>query len=439
MAYKSVLDVAISQIGQKNDADGSNKYNAWFWGYRAKSSWCAVFITWCFNQSGVLSRLDGLANKAGCEPWRRWAVSKGYWSTKPKRGAIVLYDWNPRTGDGADHIGIVESVFSGGIIAIEGNTSENGSQSNGGKVLRKTRYNSDIMGYVYVNTDAPEPKPVVSFERISGVDRYNTSKATANTHDRESVVLVSGKTFPDSLSAAYFAKQTKANVLLTSPDMIEDTVRYIKARPFIKRAYIIGGTGAVPSIAEHLLTFLEVKRIAGANRYETNLAVLRECETPSRQIIIASGAGFADGLCAGKIERPVMLVGSSLTEEQKAFLKERGLDTFYVFGGEAAVSSKVYQELEELGDCSRYAGANRYSTSRRIAEAFFPKSETVILASASAFPDGIAAVNLPDYPLLLVDKDHHEAREYISAINLKRAIVVGGLSAEAANWALTKL
>lgn len=439
MAYRSVLDVAISQIGQKNDADGSNKYNEWFWGYRAKSAWCAVFITWCFNQAGVLSRLDGLANKAGCEPWRRWAVSKGYWSTKPKRGAIVLYDWNPRTGDGADHIGIVEEVFSGGIIAIEGNTSEAGSQSNGGHVLRKRRYNSDIMGYVYVNTDAPEPKPVVPFERISGVDRYNTSKATANTRERESVVLVSGKTFPDSLSAAYFAKQKKANVLLTSPEMIEDTARYIRGRSFIKKVYIIGGTGAVPKEAEHLLSFLDPERVAGANRYDTNLAVLRKCETPSRQIIIASGTGFPDGLCAGKVERPVMLVGNSLTDEQKEFLKERGLDRFYVFGGDAAVTPKVYQELEKLGEPSRYSGANRYSTSRRIAEAFFPKAETAILASASAFPDGIAAVNLPDYPLLLVDKDHYEAREYISAINLKRAIVVGGLSAEAANWALTKL
>lgn len=170
MAYNSVLECAISQIGQGNDADGSNKYNEWFWGYRSTGAWCAVFMAWCFKQVGIISRLDGLTNKAGCEPWRRWAVANGIFRKAPKVGAIVLYDWNPATGDGADHIGIVESIDENGIIAIEGNTSVNGSQSNGGKVLRKRRYLSDIMGFVYVDTNRISPAPTVT--------RYGQGTAT---------------------------------------------------------------------------------------------------------------------------------------------------------------------------------------------------------------------------------------------------------------------
>ena len=168
--YESALECAISQIGQGNDSDGSNKYNEWFWGYRSKSAWCAVFMTWCFKQVGILDRLDGLTNKAGCEPWRRWAVSKKLFGTTPKVGSIVLYDWNPKTGDGADHIGIVEKVGDGYIVAIEGNTSENGSQSNGGKVLRKTRYPSQIMGYVYVDTTSPKNIVTVYGEGITSAE-----------------------------------------------------------------------------------------------------------------------------------------------------------------------------------------------------------------------------------------------------------------------------
>ena len=170
MAYNSVLECAISQIGEHNDSDGSNKYNEWYWGYRAKAAWCAVFMTWCFKQVGIISRLDGLTNKAGCEPWRRWAVANGIWSKTPKVGAIVLYDWNPKTGDGADHIGIVEKVLSDGIVAIEGNTSARGSQTNGGYVLRKERPNSLIMGYVYVDTFRIEPmRPVYRYgEGVTG-------------------------------------------------------------------------------------------------------------------------------------------------------------------------------------------------------------------------------------------------------------------------------
>lgn len=170
MAYNSILECAISQIGQGNDSDGSNKYNEWYWGYRARSAWCAVFITWCFKQVGIISRLDGLTNKAGCEPWRRWAVANGYWSTTPKVGAIVLFDWNPATGDGADHIGVVEKVNASSITTIEGNTSKSGSQDNGGKVLRKTRYPSQIMGYVYVDTNKiPAMKPAYRYgEGLAG-------------------------------------------------------------------------------------------------------------------------------------------------------------------------------------------------------------------------------------------------------------------------------
>lgn len=155
MAYESVLECAISQIGEGNGPGKTNKYLEWYYGYPCSTYWCAIFMAWCFEQVGILDRLDGLTNKAGCEPWRRWAVSRNLWSTTPKVGAIVLYDWNPETGDGADHIGIVERIEANGIVAIEGNTSAFGSQTNGGYVMRKLREFKRIMGYVYIDTTAP--------------------------------------------------------------------------------------------------------------------------------------------------------------------------------------------------------------------------------------------------------------------------------------------
>ena len=158
MAYNNLIELERTQLGQRNDADGSNKYIEWYCGYRAKAvdvPWCAIFQSYEMNQLGILDRLDGLTNKSGCEPWRKWAVSRKLWGTTPKVGAFVLYDWNPATGDGADHIGLVTEITSDGIIAIEGNTSANGSQWNGGVVMEKRRYHSEIMGYVYVDTTVP--------------------------------------------------------------------------------------------------------------------------------------------------------------------------------------------------------------------------------------------------------------------------------------------
>lgn len=148
--YRTVLEAAQSQIGQHNDKDGSNKYNRWYYGYRSTAPWCAVFISWCFDQAGIYSRLSGLNNKAGCDPYMRWGKSLNLWGYKPAIGSLVLYDWD---NDGsADHIGIVESYGAGYIIAVEGNTSVNGSQSNGGYVLRKKRYLSDVLGFINIDT-----------------------------------------------------------------------------------------------------------------------------------------------------------------------------------------------------------------------------------------------------------------------------------------------
>ena len=154
--YSSVLEAAKSQIGAHNDSTGSNKYNEWFYGRKSAAPWCAVFMAWCFDQAGIYNRLSGLSGKAGCEYWRKWAINLKLYGKVPKANAIVLFDWNPAAGDGADHIGIVESVGDGYIMTIEGNTSVSGSQINGGYVLRKKRDFSRVMGYIYIDTFADE-------------------------------------------------------------------------------------------------------------------------------------------------------------------------------------------------------------------------------------------------------------------------------------------
>lgn len=445
--YASVLDCARSQIGVKENPPGSNnvKYNTWYYGHEVSGDWypwCAVFITWCFWQTGILDRLNGISNKAGCDPYMRWAKAKSLWEQKPKVGALVLFDWD---GDGsADHIGIVEAIISNSkIVTIEGNTAI-GNDSNGGEVMRRTRYSSDIIGYIYVDTSAPEPKPVIPFERIAGKDRYNTAKATANKKGSfTKVVLVSGKGYADALSAAYFAKEKKAPILLVDPDHVIDIVRYIRLRPAITNIYIIGGDGAVPSSIETLLEGYHIERLAGDTRYETNIEVLKACQAPNKQLIIVSGQGYPDGLVAGMINRPTMLVNKALRSWQLEYIKEKGFTKFYVLGGTAAVSEEIETELSELGEVMRDAGDNRYQTACKVAEHFYPNATTAVLVTGKGYADGLAAANLGEYPLLYADPNATDAaRAYLSYRNLKTAYVVGGtgaISDDTANWALTKL
>lgn len=86
------------------------------------------------------------------------AKSAGCWVTAGfKPVDVVIYDFPG--GAATDHTGIIEKVTPGGVVAIEGNTSQTGSQSDGGMVCRKTRPVKWIVGAV-----RPE------FEKEDGMD-----------------------------------------------------------------------------------------------------------------------------------------------------------------------------------------------------------------------------------------------------------------------------
>lgn len=145
---EKVLAVARGELGNTESPAGSNrtKYGKWFGldGY----AWCMMFVMWVFAQVGALKLLP--KRTASCGDLMRAAKAAGCWVTKDYRpGDVVIYDFPG--GAGTDHTGIIEKVTLTGVVAIEGNTSQAGSQSNGGMVCRKARPYSQIVGVVRPN------------------------------------------------------------------------------------------------------------------------------------------------------------------------------------------------------------------------------------------------------------------------------------------------
>lgn len=148
MTAEKVLAVARGELGNTESPAGSNrtKYGKWFGldGY----AWCMIFVMWCFGQVGALKLLP--KRTASCGDLMRAAKAAGCWVTKDYRpGDVVIYDFPG--GAGTDHTGIIEKVTLTGVVTIEGNTSQSGSQSNGGMVCRKNRPYSQIVGVVRPN------------------------------------------------------------------------------------------------------------------------------------------------------------------------------------------------------------------------------------------------------------------------------------------------
>lgn len=138
MNGKKVLEMAIKQIGIKEEPPNSNqtKYNVWFG--LPNLPWCAMAVSWCYAQSGfALGNIGYAKGFAGCQTGYAHFLSTGEITTSPQEGDIVLYDWD--SNGRFDHTGIFETwTHDGKFTAIEGNTAV-GNDSNGGEYMRRER------------------------------------------------------------------------------------------------------------------------------------------------------------------------------------------------------------------------------------------------------------------------------------------------------------
>ena len=280
--------------------------------------------------------------------------------------------------------------------------------------------------------------------RIAGVDRYGTAYKAADTLKKElgvekfdAVVVATGKNFADALSGSYLAVVKNAPILLTNGKTanVAELHDYIRAN--LKEngtIYILGGEDAVPKNVA-AITGYNVERLAGNTRYETNLAILEEAGITGTELIVATGKEFADSLSASATKRPILLVkpNASLTGAQKAVVEKVSGGKIYIVGGESAVSTAYEKELTAYAEVERVAGANRQETSKKVAETFFADADSVVVASAKNYPDGLcggplaAAMNVP--LLLTTDGKTTVAEEYVAAKDLGSGYVLGGVAA----------
>lgn len=147
------LAEALKQLGVKEHPAGSNlqPFGAWF-GVNGVP-WCNIFVSYCFAVGAATTLCKGAkgpgVNAKGCAyvpTTEAWLRSSGKWVGRvaPRPGDIAVYNWD---GGVPDHIGIVETYLGGGKFnAIEGNTSV-GNDSDGGEVMRRLRYLTQVDGF----------------------------------------------------------------------------------------------------------------------------------------------------------------------------------------------------------------------------------------------------------------------------------------------------
>ena len=135
----NVINIAEDFLGS-NEHDGSHRviidiYNSKLplprnYKVRYHDAWCATFVSVVYQLAG-LQELIG--KECGCEEFIKLFKAKGIWnengSSIPKRGDIILYNWDDNTQPNngySDHIGIVVDANNATTImkVIEGNMND---------------------------------------------------------------------------------------------------------------------------------------------------------------------------------------------------------------------------------------------------------------------------------------------------------------------------
>ena len=145
----SVLNVAKAEIGYTEKGSNDTKYGKWY-GLN-NNPWCAMFVSWCFDQVGEVKKVAAQNAKgfASCAAGLKWFTDKN--KIRPvgqaQAGDIVIFQFDADSEP--DHVGICASNDGKKNLTVyEGNTSgdNKGSQSNGDGVYLKKRAYSLVMG-----------------------------------------------------------------------------------------------------------------------------------------------------------------------------------------------------------------------------------------------------------------------------------------------------
>ena len=301
--------------------------------------------------------------------------------------------------------------------------------------------------------------PIAVATRYAGATRYETAMEVASAMDKEkggkgfqNFVVTTGEGYADALSATALADKLGAPILLVNEHYEDAVVEYIAAhdKGYASDIYIVGGTGVVSENFEKALAkYHKVERVAGNDRFATNLAVLEmviDKASDNTRYTVASGYDYADALSAAATGRPVILVGDSLTEAQWKFLEGMHVtadsDNFYIIGGTAAVSAKVESQLKDedfVGNAAgkpvvsrvvRIEGENRFETNELVVKKFFDgKMKNLYIASGDDYADALTGAIIAlqnDAPLVLVNDYNTFRSENLLDTNL---FVIGGTGA----------
>ncbi len=196
--------------------------------------------------------------------------------------------------------------------------------------------------------------PEVEITRISGSDRYATAAAVATEvfGTADTAFVASGADFADALSASGVAATlADAPVLLTMPTGLPAGTAEALDALGASEIVVVGGRVAISDgVVRELRAYGTTTRVAGADRYATNAALVGAYVEPTdpQTIVVASGGAFPDALSgtaiAGATGGPLLLsVGQCVTIDVEDAIAGFAPAVVLNVGGPAVLSPEAWR------------------------------------------------------------------------------------------------
>ncbi|MCH4198711.1 MAG: cell wall-binding repeat-containing protein [Clostridium tyrobutyricum] len=288
--------------------------------------------------------------------------------------------------------------------------------------------------------------------RLSGQDRYETSfniASQVNPGVANSIIIASGKNFPDSLVGAPLSKKLNAPILLV--DDFNSGLVY-KSLDYISKHLSENGTiyllGGVSSVGNNVVKQLQqsgysnIKRLGGTDRFDTNNIIVNQMSVKNgTPVVIVNGFNFPDalsisGIAASKGYPIFMSNANNIPQSIVDKISSINPSKVYMIGGTAVLSDNVKNKLKsslsgiEDSDIIRINGKDRYDTSLQAAKYFKLDSKYAILSNGRNFPDALSGSALAaklNAPIILTDgKNISNQKNYIDSSDYSNVVILGG-------------
>jgi putative cell wall-binding protein len=189
--------------------------------------------------------------------------------------------------------------------------------------------------------------------RVSGTDRFATSRAIANyafDDGASTAYIATGANFPDALAAGSAAGTAGAPVVLVNGNIsvVDDATARLLGDLGSTSVKIAGGPVAVSaSIATSLgANGRTVTRLSGDDRFATAVALNQDALRTSRTVYLATGHNFPDALAgsvlAGARDSALLLAHTNCVPSSVlSSITALGANRVVLFGGTAALDGNV--------------------------------------------------------------------------------------------------